>query len=72
MQDVVCYIICYDQKANLGFPHGATMVNLFQSLKGTGKHHRHVEINDHLMNDLKTLQTLIETALAVAHDLNKK
>lgn len=62
MKAVKCYIICYDQKANLGFPNGIAMVNNFPQLKGTGKTHRHVEINEQLLANPQALDRLIKQA----------
>lgn len=62
MKEVRCYIICYDQKANLGFPHGIDLIQLFPNLKGTGKTHRHLEINESLMANPKELTRLLTTA----------
>jgi hypothetical protein len=59
MKAVRCYIICYDQKANLGFPHGVDLIDTFPYLKGTGKTHRHVEINQTLMENPKELGRLL-------------
>ena len=62
MNAVRCYIICYDQKANLGFPHGIDFIQSFPNLKGTGKTHRHLEINESLMANPKELKRLLATA----------
>jgi len=59
MQNEVCYIICYDQKANLGFTSGVRLISHFLFLKGTGKTHRHVPINDDLLRESTTLNALI-------------
>jgi hypothetical protein len=42
MQNEVCYILCYDQKANLGFAHGVTLLPRYPLLQGNGKTHRHL------------------------------
>ena len=62
MNAVRCYIICYNQKANLGFPHGVNFIDTFPYLQGTGKTHRHVEINQNLMENQKELIKLLTFA----------
>ncbi len=66
MKAVCCYIICYDQKANLGFPKGLEMKLKFPQLKGTGKMHRHVEITKALMKDLPTIHQLLKLAFEIS------
>jgi hypothetical protein len=61
MKSVFMYIIVYDQKANLGFPQGIHLQTKFPFLKGSGKTHRHVDIDDPQLN--KNLDLLIQTAL---------
>lgn len=61
MKSVLMYIIVYDQKANLGFPHGVLLQTKFPCLKGTGKMHRHLEINEKLT--MKTVEELIKEVL---------
>lgn len=65
MQAVICYLICYDQKANLGFPNGVALTSTFPFLKGTGKHHRHVPITAALLQDNVTLTALLKAAYAL-------
>jgi hypothetical protein len=72
MGDVVCYILCYEQKANLGFPQGVLLAKDFHELIGTGKTHRHVEISEALFNDIRTLKALIKAAINLKASLNKK
>lgn len=62
MKDSVCYIICYDEKANFGFDDGVTLQASFSMLKGSGKRHRHVAINQALLNDKVLLTLLINKA----------
>ncbi|MGA0097680.1 MAG: hypothetical protein ACO3H6_03805 [Bacilli bacterium] len=62
MKAVRCYIICYDQKANLGLPHEVDLIDTFPYLRGTGKTHRHVEINQKLMDNQKVLIKLLTFA----------
>ena len=59
MHNEVCYIICYDQKANLGFTSGVRFIRHFPFLKGTGKTHRHVPIHDDLLTEATPLNALI-------------
>jgi hypothetical protein len=59
MKNEVCYILCYDQKANLGFTSGVRLIRHFPFLKGTGKTHRHVPINDDLLKESTPLNALI-------------
>ncbi len=65
MKDIVCYIICYDEKANLGFSQGVELTKEFPSLKGTGKTHRHITIDETFMKDLPSLTKLIKKAFAI-------
>ena len=62
MNHVACYIICYDQKANLGFPQGIVLQPQFKQLKGTGKTPRHLSINQSLLNQLELLDQIIRAA----------
>lgn len=66
MNSSVCYIICYDQKANLGFDNGIHLVKDFPLLKGTGKFHRHVAIDATLLNNKTQLSQLILQAFTQA------
>lgn len=59
VQNEVCYILCYDQKANLGFTSGVRLIRHFPFLKGTGKTHRYVPIHDDLLTDSTPLNALI-------------
>lgn len=65
MKDLVCYIICYDQKANLGFTQGVRLAKKFPELKGTGKSHRHLTIDSELIKDLPSLTKLIQEAFVI-------
>jgi hypothetical protein len=62
MGDMVCYIICYAQKANLGFSQGVLLQKDFPFLIGMGKTHRHVAIGDHLKDIWQPITRLIQTA----------
>lgn len=61
MKSVLVYIIVYDQKANLGFPQGVRLQRQFPFLKGTGKTHRHIEIDEAL--SLEMVKPLIQAVL---------
>lgn len=65
MKDIFCYIICYDQKANLGFTQGVCLSKKFPSLKGTGKTHRHLAIDSQFIKDLPSLTILIREAFKI-------
>lgn len=65
MKDVFCYIICYEKKANVGFPQGIILSEQFPHLKGTGKTHRHLLINEALIEDQKTLIALLHAAFSL-------
>lgn len=62
MKDTFCYIICYDQHANLGFPNGVKLQREFPFLKGNGKTHRHLEINAELYKDISMLKMVLKRA----------
>ena len=62
MKDSVCYIICYNQKANFGFDRGVKLQSEFPMLKGTGKFHRHLSINKALLEDHELLISIIKKA----------
>jgi hypothetical protein len=62
MQHERLYIICYDQKANLGFPQGIHLLAEFPFLEGKGKTHRHVDIMDSRLQDKTILKSLILAA----------
>jgi hypothetical protein len=62
MQHERLYIICYDQKANLGFSQGVDLLSRFSFLEGKGKTHRHVDIMDARLQDLTILKSLILAA----------
>ena len=61
MKDSVCYIICYNQKANFGFDRGVELQSEFPMLKGTGKFHRHLSINKALLEDHELLISIIKS-----------
>lgn len=65
MKDSVCYIICYDQKANFGFDRGVELQSEFPSLKGTGKFHRHLSISKALLEDRELLISMIKKAFSM-------
>lgn len=65
MKDSVCYIICYDQKANFGFDRGVELQSEFLMLKGTGKFHRHLMINKALLDNRELLISLIKKAFSM-------
>jgi hypothetical protein len=52
------YIICYDQKANLGFSQGIHLSKVFPFLEGKGKTHRHVDITSDHLKDTQLLKKL--------------
>jgi hypothetical protein len=62
MQHERLYIICYDQKANLGFSQGIHLLSQFPFLEGKGKTHRHVDIMDSRLQDKTILKSLILAA----------
>jgi len=59
------YIICYDQKANLGFNQGILLSKVFPFLEGKGKTHRHVDIMAPQLNSMALLKKLIFAAFDV-------
>ena len=59
------YIICYDQKANLGFSQGVQLSKVFPFLEGKGKTHRHVNIMSAELDDLTLFKKLIQSAFAI-------
>jgi hypothetical protein len=59
------YIICYDQKANLGFSQGIQLLKVFPFLEGKGKTHRHVNIMSAHLDDLTLFKKLIQSAFAI-------
>lgn len=65
MKDSVCYIICYDQKANFGFDKGVELQSEFPMLKGAGKFHRHFSINKALLDNRELLISLIKKAFSM-------
>ena len=65
MKDIFCYIICYDQKANLVFTEGVSLSKKFPSLKGTGKTHRHLTIDSTFIKDWPSLTKLIREAFKI-------
>lgn len=46
-------------KANFGFPNGIDLVQSFPILKGTGKTHRRLEINEGLIANQKLLNGIL-------------
>jgi hypothetical protein len=65
MKYSVCYIICYDQKANFGFDRGVELQSEFPMLKGTGKFHRHLSISKALLEDHELLISIIKKAFSI-------
>jgi hypothetical protein len=56
------YIICYDQKANLGFSQGIHLTKMFPFLEGKGKTHRHIDIMSIHLKETQLLKKLILAA----------
>jgi hypothetical protein len=65
MKHEVCYILCYDQKANLGFTQGITLMSAYPMLKGNGKTHRHVSITEKILSSEFPLDTLLLQAFSI-------
>jgi hypothetical protein len=65
MQHERLYIICYDQKANLGFSQGIHLLSQFPFLEGKGKTHRHVDLMDSRIQDKTILKSLILAAFDI-------
>jgi len=59
MQHERVYIICYDQKANLGFAQGVHLSKIFPFLEGKGKTHRHIDIMAAHLGNMALLKKLI-------------
>ena len=58
------YIICYDQKANLGFCQGVHLSKTFSFLEGKGKTHRHIDIMSSHLKEIQLLKKLILDAFS--------
>jgi hypothetical protein len=56
------YIICYDQKANLGFSQGIQLSKVFPFLEGNGKTHRHIDIMSSQLENTPLIKKLILAA----------
>jgi hypothetical protein len=59
------YIICYDQKANLGFAQGVHLSKIFPFLEGKGKTHRHIDIMAAQVENTLLMKKLIFAAFEV-------
>jgi hypothetical protein len=59
------YIICYDQKANLGFAQGVHLSKIFPFLEGKGKTHRHIDIMAAQLENTLLMKKLIFAAFEV-------
>jgi hypothetical protein len=59
------YIICYDQKANLGFSQGIHLSKVFPFLEGKGKTHRHIDIMAAQLENTSLIKKLILAAFEV-------
>ena len=59
------YIICYDQKANLGFSQGVQLLKVFPFLEGKGKTHRHIDIMSTHLENTAFMKKLILAAFEV-------
>jgi hypothetical protein len=59
------YIICYDQKANLGFSQGVQLSKVFPFLEGKGKTHRHINIMSIHLENTSLMKKLILAAFEV-------
>jgi hypothetical protein len=62
MQHEQVYIICYDQKANLGFSQGVQLSKAFPFLEGKGKTHRHIDIMSSQLENTPLIKKLILAA----------
>ncbi len=51
LKDGICHIAVYARHVNLGFNHGATLADPGKTLRGSGKHIRHITLKD--SDDLK-------------------
>jgi hypothetical protein len=56
------YIICYDQKANLGFSQGVKLIKTFPFVEGKGKSHRHIGIMSSQLINTQLIKQLILAA----------
>jgi hypothetical protein len=65
MQHERVYIICYDQKANLGFSQGIQLSTVFPFLEGKGKTHRHIDIMAAQVEKTLLIKKLILAAFEV-------
>jgi hypothetical protein len=65
MQHERVYIICYDQKANLGFSQGIQLSTVFPFLEGNGKTHRHIDIMAAQLENTLLIKKLILAAFEV-------
>jgi hypothetical protein len=65
MQHERVYIICYDQKANLGFAQGVHLSKIFPFLEGKGKTHRHIDIMAAQVENSLLMKKLIFAAFEV-------
>jgi hypothetical protein len=65
MQHERVYIICYDQKANLGFSQGIHLSKVFPFLEGNGKTHRHIDIMASKLENTLLIKKLILAAFEV-------
>ncbi len=64
MEQERVYIICYDQKANLGFSQGVHLSKTFSFLEGKGKTHRHIDIMSSHLKEIQLLKKLILDAFS--------
>jgi hypothetical protein len=65
MEHERAYMICYDQKANLGFSQGIHLSKMFPFLQGKGKTHRHIDIMSDRLDDLTLFKKLILSAFVI-------
>jgi hypothetical protein len=65
MEHERAYMICYDQKANLGFSQGIHLAKMFPFLQGKGKTHRHIDIMSLQIENTQLLKQLILAAFEV-------
>jgi hypothetical protein len=65
MEHERAYMICYDQKANLGFSQGIHLSKMFPFLQGKGKTHRHIDIMSLQIENTQLLKQLILAAFEV-------